>query len=391
MSGGLYGADIEALRSFADRVAQGGDALTNVVAVVESAMPAIDEWSGPDGEEFRAEWTDVHAVRLRETASALNEVAGKVRENADDQQETSDELSGGGGGGTGGSGGGSGGGGSEDEGGNPLATAGSDPTAQNDPNDPTSGSVHGLGPQHNNAAGYTQNEDGTWTRTDGEQADVASTSEKGDIHHTLAEGETGGFVGAEAGIDGEFGDEDGAHGSGSAGVAAGAGYDASGEVSLSENGLVAEGQVGANAGVSASAEGQVGYGDHLGAEGSVDAFAGARAEATGGVSIGPDGLGASVGGEAFAGAEASANGSATVAGVTAGAEGSVYAGVGVKANADVNVGFDNVSVDFELGAALGIGAGVSVSLDWSPADTVDAITDVGGDIVDGVGDFIGGL
>jgi hypothetical protein len=75
--------------------------------------------------------------------------------------------------------------------------------------------------------------------------------------------------------------------------------------------------------------------------------------------------------------------------VTAGAEGEVYAGIGIKGSADVDVGWDNVGVDLELGAALGIGAGFSVSLDFSPADTVDAIADVGGDIIDGAGDVLG--
>lgn len=89
MSGGLYGADIEALRAFADRVAQGSEALGNVVVAVEGSMPYPEQWSGPDGEQFRAEWTDVHAVALRETSAALNDVASTVRENADSQEETS--------------------------------------------------------------------------------------------------------------------------------------------------------------------------------------------------------------------------------------------------------------------------------------------------------------
>lgn len=94
MSGGLYGADIEALRSFADRVARGGETLTNVVSIVDTAMPSIEAWSGSDGEGFRAEWTDVHAVGLREVASTLNEVAEQVRENADAQETTSNDYSG---------------------------------------------------------------------------------------------------------------------------------------------------------------------------------------------------------------------------------------------------------------------------------------------------------
>ncbi|WP_407319010.1 hypothetical protein UQW22_01165 [Isoptericola halotolerans] len=398
MSGGMYGADIEALRLLADKIAEGGDTLDTVVLTVEGAIPGPDGWEGPDGDGFRAEWGDTHVVQLRSTADLLRDVASKVRENADDQQGTSDDYTGtaGGPGGPGGSAGGGGGGGggggagdaAGDDGGNPLPTPGADPTHQPDPNDPLDQSVHrdaapGTLPAHHSEAHGTFDDQGNFTPSQNGQ-DAATPVERGDVHHTFAEGETGGFAGYEQGVDGDFGSDDGVHGSGEAGVSAGAGYDASGSVTASENGVVAEGAVGVNAGAGASTSGEVGYGDHLGAQGSAEAFVGARAEATGGVSVGPHGLGVGAGFDAFAGAEASAEGSVTAAGVTAEAGVTGYAGVGVTANADVNVGLDSVAVDLELGAALGIGAGFDVSFDWSPADTVDAITDVGGDFVDGI-------
>ncbi|MBO0608732.1 DUF6973 domain-containing protein [Myceligenerans salitolerans] len=94
MAGNLYGADIEALRQLADGIARGGEALGGVVQMVEAAMPAPEQWSGPDSEQFREEWNHVHAAALRETAAALNDVAATVRENADDQEGTSENLDG---------------------------------------------------------------------------------------------------------------------------------------------------------------------------------------------------------------------------------------------------------------------------------------------------------
>lgn len=55
MTGNLYGADIEALRQLADRIARGGETLSGVVGVVESAMPDPEQWSGADAESFREE------------------------------------------------------------------------------------------------------------------------------------------------------------------------------------------------------------------------------------------------------------------------------------------------------------------------------------------------
>jgi uncharacterized protein YukE len=375
VSGGMVGADIEALRLLADKFDEGSEKLDNVVTAIEAAMPQLDAWNGADGESFREEWNGNHLARLRDTAVALTDVAVTVRSNADAQQTTSDDYAGGAvGGGVGvgaGAGNGSGGGG-----------GGSDSGGENG-GGPT---FSGNGPEgqfERNNSEYTSERHGTYdeagnftpsgTDADGNPIDAANGAGDPTASVTLAEGEVEGFVGAEAGVEGEFGSEDGAHGSGEAGVQAGLGANASGSVGLNENGLTAEGAVGVSAGATASASGQVGYGEHLSAEGEAEAFVGA-----------------------CAGAEASASASGTVAGVTAGAEGEVYAGIGVKASADVDVGWDNVGVDFELGAALGIGAGFSVSFDVSPADTVDAIADAGGavldaggDALDGIGDFTG--
>lgn len=96
MSGNLHGADVEALRQLAHRIAQGGETLNGVVGVVESAMPVSEQWSGMDAESFRDEWYGSHGPSITATAQALAEVADTVRGNADGQEATSDDLSGGG-------------------------------------------------------------------------------------------------------------------------------------------------------------------------------------------------------------------------------------------------------------------------------------------------------
>jgi hypothetical protein len=100
----LVGADIEALRLLADTFDEGSATLDTVVVTVEAAIPQGDGWSGPDAEGFRQEWSGSHLARLRDTAAALSDVAGKVRANADAQETTSNDYSGGPGGGTDGTG-----------------------------------------------------------------------------------------------------------------------------------------------------------------------------------------------------------------------------------------------------------------------------------------------
>ena len=92
MSGNLYGADIEALRALADRIAQGGETLDGLVGIVEAAMPDPEQWSGPDAEIFRDEWYGSHGPSITSMAQALAEAAETARNNADEQDETSDSL-----------------------------------------------------------------------------------------------------------------------------------------------------------------------------------------------------------------------------------------------------------------------------------------------------------
>lgn len=96
MTGNMYGADVEALRQLADRIAQGGEVLDGVVRAVESAMPVPEQWGGMDADSFRDEWYGSHGPSITASAQALVAVADTVRGNADSQETTSDELSGGG-------------------------------------------------------------------------------------------------------------------------------------------------------------------------------------------------------------------------------------------------------------------------------------------------------
>lgn len=96
MSGNLYGADIEALRQLADRIARGGETLESVVGIVEASMPDPEQWSGMDAEQFRDEWYGSHGPAITATAQTLAEIAEIARGNAGDQEATSGDLSGGG-------------------------------------------------------------------------------------------------------------------------------------------------------------------------------------------------------------------------------------------------------------------------------------------------------
>lgn len=104
----FLGADTEALRSHADRVADGARAL---LELRDSLAPMVmDEalWRGPDADAFRQSWTSRASTLFEQRFDALTGDGERLRQEADEQDQVSED--GGGSAGGGGAGGGGGGG-----------------------------------------------------------------------------------------------------------------------------------------------------------------------------------------------------------------------------------------------------------------------------------------
>lgn len=126
--------------------------------------------------------------------------------------------------------------------------------------------------------------------------------------------------------------------------------------------------------------------DGLEANATVDAV-GATAAAAGSVALGKSGLHANVGGSAFAGGQAKAQVSKTVGPVTAGVGGHVSYGIGVHAQGNVDLGWDKVGASVDIGATLGLGAGVKFDVSVNPQEALEDLGDVAGDVGEGAEDL----
>jgi hypothetical protein len=406
------GADTAELRRLAAAFERNGEGLEDAARTIGSRIRAA-RWDGPDAMRFLSEWDATHKVSLLMVSNAFGDVAKKLRDQADQQERASGEGGDGIAAGGGGGGGGGGGAGEDDEG--PGAgTGGFDP---NDQKTGTAWDQHGRddtpGDGDRDDDGVTDDKDtdddgdgipDTKDDSDGdgivdahednphdptpgdEDSDDDGVPDKIDdkvkVESTLVEGEAHGILGAEGSVEGEWGDKDAGHAAASAEGWAGARGDAEGKVTMGEDGLTASGGVSAAVGAGGTASASAGYGSYASVQGEASAFAGARAGADGSVTFGPDGVGVAAGIEAFAGAEASAAGSANLMGVGVSGEASAYAGIGVKADVDARVGWDKTTVDVDFGAALGLGAGASFSVDISPKDVVENIDSLLPDLPD---------
>jgi len=139
------------------------------------------------------------------------------------------------------------------------------------------------------------------------------------------------------------------------------------------------GNVIASAGASAAA--YLGYATGSAHAGNDTAHAGARAtayvgaEAVAGASgsIGSGGAKGHLGAEAFAGGTAAVDIDATIAGATAVAGAEISYGIGARANLDAELSTTKVGVALDVGAALGVGFGVTFDVSVNPQEVMEAL------------------
>ncbi|HZW45246.1 MAG TPA: hypothetical protein VFF32_12815 [Dermatophilaceae bacterium] len=138
------------------------------------------------------------------------------------------------------------------------------------------------------------------------------------------------------------------------------------------------GNVIASAGASAAA--YLGYATGSAQAGNDTAHAGARAtayvgaEAVAGASgsIGSGGAKGHLGAEAFAGGSAGVDADATLVGATAVAGAEISYGIGARANLGAELSTTKVGVALDVGAALGVGFGVTFDVSVNPQEVMEA-------------------
>ena len=138
------------------------------------------------------------------------------------------------------------------------------------------------------------------------------------------------------------------------------------------------GTVLASAGASAAA--YLGYAAGSAQAGNDTAHAGARATAYVGAetvagasgSIGAGAAEGHLGAEAFAGGSAAAEVDATLAGATAVAGAEISYGIGARANLGAELSTTKVGVALDVGAALGVGFGVTFDVSVNPQEVMEA-------------------
>lgn len=380
-------------------------------------------WGGDDGQKLLVRWRSDALKQLTSASEMLRSASKELQRQAEQQDDASGEAGGGSGGGAGGPGGGSGGGprggGGGDDGSHP-----GDTTWTSEDRDKDSLGVRTRTDEDGNTRHYdpvtgkewVEGEDGTWeTEHDGShttRTDITETEHEGGrtSTHESSRGEGGGRrsygekwetewtdegyekpgntvldeVQTEPLVEEElwneqagaevWGDEWGDENLGASAEVLSVNAETSGQAGVSiEDGAYVQANAEAGAYL---AKGEAHWQNDYGTSAEGEAYIGAEATAEGQASIGPGGAKIDAGLEAFAGGKAEVSGSQEIGdygSVGAGAE--VSYGIGAHANVDGEISADRVGFSVDVGATLGIGAGVNFDVSVSPTEIIGDVTD----------------
>lgn len=88
MAPGLYGADIEQLRSLSKTMDRSGARLLETERQITSLVSSV-EWKGIDGSRFRREWSDTWRPMMKRTSESLLDASKTLLTQADEQEQAS--------------------------------------------------------------------------------------------------------------------------------------------------------------------------------------------------------------------------------------------------------------------------------------------------------------
>lgn len=84
----VWGLDIQQVRQLSSQLNRQAETIQQSLSTLTAALNGT-QWTGPDAEQFRNEWSSTHTASLRNVINALQEASQKAARNADAQEQAS--------------------------------------------------------------------------------------------------------------------------------------------------------------------------------------------------------------------------------------------------------------------------------------------------------------
>ena len=84
----VWGADVDQLKTLGTKLTTGADAIEAQKNELTSRLDTV-QWTGPDAQKFRDEWSGTHMVSLNKVVEALRTAGTRATRNAEEQTTAS--------------------------------------------------------------------------------------------------------------------------------------------------------------------------------------------------------------------------------------------------------------------------------------------------------------
>ncbi|QHC66063.1 WXG100 family type VII secretion target [Rathayibacter oskolensis] len=84
----VWGLDVEQVRQLSSKLNQEATAIQQVLSTLTNQL-GNTQWTGPDAEQFRNDWSGTHTAALNRVINALQEASQKASQNASAQESVS--------------------------------------------------------------------------------------------------------------------------------------------------------------------------------------------------------------------------------------------------------------------------------------------------------------
>ena len=84
----VWGLDVQQVRQLSKQMTHEADTIQQTLSKLTSALQAA-QWTGPDAQKFRNEWSSSHTTALKSVIQALQNAGQMAARNANAQEQTS--------------------------------------------------------------------------------------------------------------------------------------------------------------------------------------------------------------------------------------------------------------------------------------------------------------
>jgi uncharacterized protein YukE len=87
----VWGLDVQQVRELSQQLNSKASEIQSILSQLTSKLGST-QWTGPDAEQFRNDWSGEHTASLKKVIAALQDAGQKASANASAQESTSSSL-----------------------------------------------------------------------------------------------------------------------------------------------------------------------------------------------------------------------------------------------------------------------------------------------------------